>query len=184
MTASTAIDARLSALREEFDNSFARAPNTGTALAENLLAIQLGGIAHALRVAQIGGLFVDRHIVSLPSPSTELLGVAAFRGQLAPVYDLAAMLGYTRHTTSRWLVLLRLQEPVAFTFDAFDVHIAAPPEDILRSDSNLQQQSRRAHISEAVRTANGILPIIDLVSIVDNIKRQYATPTKTKGKSS
>jgi purine-binding chemotaxis protein CheW len=183
MTTSTADNPKLIALREEFDNSFARAPLGQTAQAENLLAIQLGGVAHAIRVAQIGGLYVDRHIMPLPTPAVELLGVAAFRGQLAPVYDLAAMLGYARHSASRWLVLLRLQDSVAFTFDAFDAHIAASPEDILRGDGKSPQQSARSHIGDAVRTANGILPIIDLHSIVENIKRQYATPTKTKGKS-
>jgi len=170
----------LAALREEFDNSFAHVPHIGSAVAENLLAIQLGGIAHAIRIAQIGGLYVDRHIMPLPTPAAELLGVAAFRGRLAPVYDLAALLNYTRHTTSRWLVLLRLQDPVAFTFDGFDAHIAALPEDILHSDGKSQQQAARPHICDAVRTANGVLPIIDLHSIVEKIGLQYATRLKQR----
>lgn len=185
MTTLPAINTSLTALREEFDQSFAHAPRVSNAASENLLAIHLGGVAHAIRIAQIGGLYVDRHIMPLPTPASELLGVAAFRGQLAPVYDLAAMLGYARHTTSRWLVLLRFQDPVAFTFDGFDAHITVSPENILRGDANSQQQqAARPHISDAVRTEGGILPIIDLHSIVHNIRQQYATPAKSKGKSS
>ena len=180
----SAANTKLIALREEFDRSFAHAPGARDAAPENLLAIRLSDVPHAIRVAQIGGLYADRHVMPLPTPATELLGIAAFRGQLAPVYDLAALLGYTRHASPRWLVLLRIEDSIAFAFDGFDAHIAVRPDQILRGGEGQRQEAPQQHGHDAVRTSDGILPIIDLHSIVDNIRRQYATTIKTKGKSS
>jgi hypothetical protein len=82
------------ALRREFDQSFAQPPATELARVENFLAVRIGGDAYAMRVAEIAGLYADKRIVPLPSPLPSLLGTVGFRGQIAPVYDLAMLFGY------------------------------------------------------------------------------------------
>lgn len=182
MNASASNNDKLISLREEFDRSFAKAPALISAAAINMLAIQLGGVGYAIRVADIGGLFADRHIMPLPTQVPELLGVSAFRGQLAPVYDLAALLGYARQATPRWLVLLRMRDPVAFGFPIFNAHISIMPDLILHGKTDEQTPTTRQHLHDAVRTEQGILPIIDLPSIVENIRLRSTAPVKTKGK--
>ncbi len=157
----------LLALRQEFDRSFAQAPRMETARAESFLAVRVGADAYALRVAEIGGLFTDRRIMPLPTPMPELLGVAGFRGQIAPVYDLAALLGYARQTAPRWLILARLREPVALAFDTFEAHFSALPERIIAAEG---KGAGRRHLGSAVRTDDAVRPIIQLQSLLEDIQ--------------
>lgn len=162
------------ALRQEFDLSFAQAPRVATGSLENLLAIRVGGDAYAIRIAEIGGLYADRRIMPLPTLVPELLGVAGFRGQIAPVYDLGALLGYARQAPPRWLILVRLREPLALAFDAFEAHFAVLPERIVSTSSDTPAESGAAHphLCDAVRTDDTVRPIIHLQSLLDDIQRR------------
>ncbi|MFI4940817.1 MAG: chemotaxis protein CheW [Burkholderiales bacterium] len=167
-------NAQVLALREEFDRGFSQAPRLGTGNLEKMLAIRLGDGSYAIRIADISGLYVDRRIMPLPTRIGAFLGVAGFRGQIAAVYDLAALLGYVRHTPPRWLILLRGREPVALVFDAFEAHFAVLPEQILRTDqaAAVAPDAARRHLNDAVRTAHALLPIINLQSLLEDIRRQ------------
>lgn len=172
------------AMRREFDLSFARAPHAETAHLEKLLAIRLGADAYAIRIAEIGGLYVDRPILHLPTPVAGLLGVAGFRGRIAPVYDLAALLGHARQTCQaapRWLILTRLQEPVALAFDAFDGHFAVAPERIVKAPDNASAPAGGGpHLRDAVLSDDAVRPIIHLQSLLDNIQRQGDVPVRPR----
>ncbi|EJL90872.1 chemotaxis signal transduction protein [Herbaspirillum sp. CF444] len=166
--------AQLLALREEFDRDFTQAPSPENGSIEKLLSIRVGAGSYAMRVADIGGLYVDRRIVPLPSPVGALLGMAGFRGQIAAVYDLAVLLGYVRQTPPRWLVLLREREPVALAFDAFDAHLAVRSEHIFLADqvAAVAPAAARPHLNDAVRTEHALLSIINLTSLLKNIRDQ------------
>jgi chemotaxis signal transduction protein len=173
-TATTDSNAQLRALREAFDLGFAQAPHALANSPEKLLAIRLNGAGYAVRVAEIGGLHLDRRIMPLPTQIPELIGMAGFRGQITPVYDLAALLGYARQTSPRWLILLRQRETVALAFDAFEAHFAVAPEQILRTQqtTSTAPDAARPHLNDAVRTETALLPIINLSSLLETIRRQ------------
>lgn len=160
------------AMREDFDQSFARLPAEDPPR-ESLLAVRVVGDPYAIRIADILGLHVDRHIVTLPSARREFLGVAGFRGQIAPVYDLAAMLGYTRARPAmpRWMVSLRHGEPIAFAFDAFDHLFTVEAQQIARSaQAQRAQQPDRPHLRDVALDGTAIRPIIQLQSTLSVIQ--------------
>ncbi len=183
--------ATVAELRREFDAAFAVAPQRETARRENLLAVRIGGDGFALRVSQIAGLFVDKQVTPLASPSPELRGVAGFRGRAAPVYDLAALLGYGTSVgaeTMRWLVLARASEPLALAFDAFEAHFtvasAVGVGDIVRAPGSTLKvgAALRPQVFDAVRYQAGehseMRPLIDLDAIVDSIRRRSMAPAQ------
>lgn len=160
------------AMREAFDQSFAQRPIEDPPH-ETLLAISVVGDPYAIRIADILGLHADRHIVALPSARRAFLGVAGFRGVIAPVYDLAAMLGYTRTRPAmpRWIVSLRHSESIAFAFDAFDRLFTVGAEQLTRSpDAERTRPPERPHLHDVVRDGATIRPIIHLQSTLSAIQ--------------
>jgi purine-binding chemotaxis protein CheW len=139
-------------LRREFDGSFALA-RTASPEHEDILAIQFGGDPHALRLADIAGLFVDRPITPLPSRRPEVLGLAGFRGAILPVFDLAAVLGYTASRAPRWLVVAAAA-PIAFAFEALIGH---------------HRVDRRAVSGEVVDVDGRTWPLVALASVVTTV---------------
>jgi len=173
-------------LRREFDLSFARAARAEAAAMQHLLAVRIGGDPYAIGLDEIAGLFSGREIVPLPTPLPELLGLAGFRGQVAPVYDLAALLGYARRQEPRWLVLVRHLHPVALAFDAFEAQLVASPEQIVpiadapRRNHSPQTAALPASIAHAVRGEHGVHPIVRLPAVVEDIQRRVDLARYTK----
>ncbi|HEX7645279.1 MAG TPA: chemotaxis protein CheW [Burkholderiaceae bacterium] len=170
-------------LRREFDDAFARAPRTEAASLHNLLAIRLAGEGYVLRVAQIAGLYVDKTVSPLPTPLPELKGLAGFRGRVAPVYDLASLVGYPAAPavpSMRWLVLARADEPLALAFEAFEAHFSIAQADIVRAPGAALKvaPALRPQVFDAVRFGAAMRPVIDLVSIIDTIRRRCAAPAQ------
>ena len=61
----------------------------------------MGGDPHALRINDIAGLYADMKITPCPSPVPAVARSSpAFRGEVVPVYDLAALLGYPHERQS------------------------------------------------------------------------------------
>lgn len=164
------------ALRREFDLGFAQAPRMETESFEKLLALRIGGDPYAIRVSEISGLHADRRIMPLPTPVPELLGVAGFRGEIAPVYDLAALLGYAGVSSPRWLILLRSPEraPVALAFDIFEMHVSVSPQHIVSSSEEMPAPTgtARPHLRDAVHGDDVLRPIIQLQSLLESIQRR------------
>ncbi len=172
MTPGTAdLGETLRALSREFDDSFAQAPREHTQAMESLLAIRMAGRPYALRLTDIDGLHVDRRIVPLPAQAAHLLGVASFRGRIAPVYDLASLCGYARVSSPRWLVLLRSKEPVALAFELFEKHFSVLPQDIISAQAAdlAAKLTSTAHLAHAARHEDTARPIIELPSLLADI---------------
>jgi len=161
------------ALRQEFDLTFAQAPRMETEQRENLLAIRIGDDPYAIRITEIGGLHADRRIMPLPTPMPELLGVMGFRGKIAPVYDLATLLGYARPSSTRWIVLLKSVEPVALAFDAFERHFAVSQLQIISEKTDMPAETgARPHLFDAVRSDDVVRPVIQLQSLLAAIQKR------------
>lgn len=138
-------------LASEFDGAFALAHAAPAALAD-LVTIGIAEDRFALRLAEVAGVFVDRPITKVPSRRADLLGLAAFRGTVVPVFDLATRVGYTRAHAPRWLVLAAAA-PVAFAFERFDGHVrvlAAAIADVVTLDGHSIPTLDIASIARAI----------------------------------
>ncbi|NVB82446.1 MAG: chemotaxis protein CheW [Kofleriaceae bacterium] len=155
-------------LKGAFDSAFARAPEEESGATVRLLAIRIGGEAHALRLAEIAGVFVDRTITPVPSRSPALLGIAGVRGAVVPVFDLGALVGYEGAAPRvRWLVIAA-RERVGFAFDAFEGHLAVAATAIVRA------REGSSHVREVARSGDQLRPIVLLESVIAALGRKEA----------
>jgi chemotaxis signal transduction protein len=117
---------RLDELRAAFARGFAAAPAPEAEPGTALLRIRLGDEPCAIVLAECARLHADLAIVPMPSPARALLGLAAVRAAIVPIYDLRAILGVATGTRPRWLVIGRDAPVLGYAFDAFDgyVHVA------------------------------------------------------------
>jgi purine-binding chemotaxis protein CheW len=159
------------ALREEFDRGFAQAPVPASAGQERLLAIQAGAPC-LLRLSAIRAIHTDRVLLPLPSRLPELLGITGIRGELAPVFDLAALLGYAPARAPRWLALTASPGGaiLGLAFSAFDAHVLAAPQQFLPATA--MQAGPARHVEHAVQLDGGLLPLIGLASLTDELTRR------------
>jgi len=154
-------------LRRAFDRTFAEAPRAEPIPFEDLIALRVGADGYAVREGEIAGLFKDRPVTPLPTPVPGLLGIAALRGGLFPVYDLASLLGHPR-SEPRWLVLAKARDPLALAFDAFEGHLRVPRERVTAAGPGGVVR----HAERAVRVGDAARPILDVVSIVREIENR------------
>lgn len=151
------------ALRAQFDRAFAHAPAPPPDQRHALLAIRAGVAPYAIRLAEIGGLHADRRVLALPGRLPELRGVTAIRGQIVPVYDLAALLGQEAAPEPRWLVLVAARQPLALAFDQFEAHISAAAGQLLDGGADGQA---------ALRHQGLVRPVLDLPSLTTDIRKR------------
>lgn len=169
MTASTTIAQRLSALRQDFDQSFARTAGGPPESQLDFLAIRVAGDPYAIRLTEVQTLHADRKLVWAPSLLPELLGVCGFRSVLTPVYDLAPLLGYAAGLPSRWLVVAQSASPIAFAFGDFDAHLRVPLESLSAPEAT---SGGAAAVGGAVHSAGITLPLLHLPSLVEAIAQR------------
>lgn len=151
-------------LRAAFDGSFALARDREPIATDDLIGIELGGAPHALRLAELAGVFADRKVVALPSASPDVVGMAGFRGTIVPVFDLATLLGYPRAPRLRWLALAA-GAPVAFAFAELSAYLRVPREAITSSTA-------QAHVQALAHAANRVWPVISVGSLVDRLAQR------------
>ncbi|MFN8449184.1 MAG: chemotaxis protein CheW [Anaerolineae bacterium] len=171
------LSGRAGALRQAFDQTFAAAPGETTVTMQAFLAIGVGGDNYALRLSEIAELFADKKVVPLPSQSTDVLGIASFRGVLVAIYDLRSLLGYPNFAgaSPRWLALVAPDAPVGLAFDQLDGYLDLPPEAIAQAS---EAERARQHLTETVSAAGVVRPVISVASILTMIERraQAASP--------
>ncbi len=167
---------RAAALREAFDRTFAAPPPRTDHALEDVLAVRIGGDPFALRLSEVADLRADRVVVPVPSAVPELLGLVGLRGTLAPVYDLAALLGYPPHAAARWLVVTKGAAPVALAFEAFETHARVPREAFVGDDAPSPQR----HVRGAVRLDGALRPILATTSVLEAIASRAGTGARSK----
>jgi chemotaxis signal transduction protein len=159
--AGPALTDRLADLRRRFDEAFTLPPPGAAPPVEDLLAVRVAATPYALRLAEIAGVFVDQVVAPLPGPVPELIGVAAFRGALVPVYDAAVLLGHASPAARRWLALTRHTPTVALAFDAADGHHRVSARDIA-APAAPSGPHRPGYVNGLVRLVAEVRPILDL----------------------
>ncbi|HYQ01512.1 MAG TPA: chemotaxis protein CheW [Polyangiaceae bacterium] len=167
MTTSTSIEQKLSELRREFDQSFARAAGAPLPSQLDFLTIVVAGDTYAIRLSEVQSLHADRKLVPAPSVLPELLGVCGFRSVLTPVYDLAQLLGYGSGQAARWLVVAEGALPIAFAFGNFGSHLRVPLENVSAPES-----AGTATLGGAVQSDGITRPLLHLPSLVEGIAQR------------
>jgi chemotaxis signal transduction protein len=152
------------ALREAFDGSFAHEPSVESKVASSFLCLRTHDRAFALDLAGVAGLFKNRRIVPVPGSAAAFLGLATFRGDIAPVYDLGAILGHRGgNEAPAWMVLLLGRTPVAVAFDMFERQVRVDPEGI-------RTASRPGAIAEeSIETSDGPCAVLRAAGLLHAI---------------
>jgi purine-binding chemotaxis protein CheW len=166
-----AVLASAAALRRRFDESFARPAGSTAERREEMLAIRVAGEPYALRLSEVAGLRADLKIVPVPSPAGPLLGIVGVRGSMAPIYDLAALLGHPPVAAPRWVAFARAQQFVGLAFETFESYLCVA-EDSLAADGAEEPGTvrTRPQVRGTARAAGLLRPIIHMPSVVDMLK--------------
>lgn len=158
-------------MRRSFDESFALPTSTRVDSVEDLLAVRVSGDAYALRLSEIAGLHVDLRIAPLPGAAAHLLGIAAIRGVMAPVYDLAGLLGYPPAVSSRWVALVRTPHLVGLALEYFEAHLRIRQESV--SAKAPEDRSRASRYSrDAVKSDGGLRPILQVSTLIQSLREK------------
>jgi purine-binding chemotaxis protein CheW len=154
-------------LRAQLDASFAEPREIVRPAMSALLAIRAGDELRAVQVSELQAVLADRPITRLPTPVPELLGLCAIRGAIAPVYDLAALLGgpIHRHHAPRWIMLTQHRERIALAFDALDAQLLVPTSEIASADGGTGQGG-------AVRVHGVLRPLARIAAVLELIERR------------
>ncbi|MBZ5617407.1 MAG: chemotaxis protein CheW [Acidobacteriia bacterium] len=164
----------LAELRSAFDESFAL-PSRSREHQESVIQVRVGSEVFAIRTGHIAGLVKSKKIVPLPSRIPELRGLAALRGSLIPVYDLAALLGIPPGVSGpSWLVLVSCDTLIGLAFDGFEGQQV--PEWL--SD----QQSERQYVRQLVRIGSAVRAVLDIPGLAAAIRKRagLAPPAKER----
>jgi chemotaxis signal transduction protein len=153
-------------LRRAFDAAFAKAPPQPDAGFEDVLAIRFGADPYVLRLSEIAGLHVDRQIVPVPSAHPGLLGIAALRGQILPVYDLGVVLGYAPADGPRWLVVGPAPRSISLAFAELEGPLRLGRASFSSSRAEL---TPRKHVRDMVRVEAVVRSVVDIGSVLSEI---------------
>jgi chemotaxis signal transduction protein len=166
---------RAAQLQREFDRGFAEPPRQDNARArEDLLALRAGSDDCVIRLSAMRGLLARPTIVALPSPVTELLGLAGLRGALLPVFSLAALQGQPLPTEApAWMILIEADGLVGLAFEELLGHVSLDRDEIAAlpptSDGGA---SRPDVIPQAARVGETLRPLVDVPSLVAGLRRR------------
>lgn len=153
-------------LRAAFDGSFAEARRAPEEI-EDVLAIVVGGLPHAIRMQEIASLFVDRAITPVPTRRSEVIGISGFRGAFVPVFDLAVLLGHPPAVAPRWIVVAATA-PIALAFGGFEQHLRVARDAIV---PYAVVERSPVHLRDIVRANGQLRPLIGITSLIDVITR-------------
>ena len=151
-------------LRGAFDATFAVQPAIPEP-GEDCLVLRLAEDPFLLRLAEIGGLFADRPLEPVPGLLPELQGIVSLRGQLVPIYDLGALLGYPPTTACRWFALGRGAGHLGLAFATLDAHVRLSHGTLAEADP-ATPATARPHVRGSARLAWGVCPILDMAAIL------------------
>ena len=144
-------------------------PPTGEApAAYDYLRVLVGGEPFALPLVEIAALHADLPVVAVPSPARELLGIAAVRSVLVPIYDLRLAIGAGAALPARWTVLVR-GGTAGFSFDGFEGHARTTVRVAVTEDGGVRP---------LVTLAGRSQPVIAIESLLKTIQSRWTKETR------
>jgi chemotaxis signal transduction protein len=152
-------------MRAAFDRGFAEPPAGAAEPSANYLGIRVAGHAYAVALAEIGAVSAGKRLAPLPSSARELLGVAGVRGDIVPVFSLAALLGHGAAEGGRWL-MLAAGGKAGFAFDALDGQLDIPLSAIAPASSASGFVQANAVIAGAAR------PVVSIPALMEHLERR------------
>lgn len=175
---------RVVAARRSFDLAFAEPRREAEAARVSALSIEAGGDVYVVRLASVGGVHVDRPLTRLPGETKAFLGVVALGPALVPAWDLRVLLGYAPPPSPsarggppaeapRWLMTVK-EAGLALAFDSCAGAIHPPASDFAARGPS---ERGSAHVRELVRWGGGLLPVLDVESVLAAI-RSLARPVE------
>ncbi len=168
---------RAAALRAAFDSSFALPLGAVSPETEDLLHVRVAGAPYSFRLRELSGLVAKRAIVQVPSRSAGLLGLSGIRGEIVPVFSLAALLGTGTETDAPpWVVLSAAPEPIAFAFSHFDGFVRVQKTELHPAATS---DSARPWLTEFVSTADGPRALIGVPLLVGTLHSRLG-PSRPK----
>ena len=175
------VDNMATQLRQTFDRTFAVPPSLASTQIEDLLTISVKGHPYAIRLLDIAEIVTGREIVSVPSVTPDLLGIAGIRGGIVPVFGLSSILGYGPDPESpRWMILCGSEEPIALAFSNFEGYLRLPTSD-LYADENLSARSQqKKYVNQVASTPDGVRAVISIALIMATIRNRISQHRPTK----
>ena len=170
-------------LRQAFDHSFALPPSADSPEVQDLLMIRVAGDPYAIRLLDITEIVTGRSVVSVPTITPGLLGLAGIRGGIVPVFGLSSILGYGPDSGSpRWMVLCGAEEPIALAFSNFEGYLRLPTS-ALHVDENFSATSEKTkYLDQVARTPDAVRAVISIALILATIRNRISQHRPTKEK--
>jgi chemotaxis signal transduction protein len=158
---------RLAELRTAFDRTF-QLPYQGKSKdVEPMIAFRIAGTPLAVGVQHITGIMKRTVILPVPSIVPELLGVAAVRGVLVPVFNLAAMLELPPSSEPQWFMQMNRETPVALAFDDLEGRVEVERSHVYADETS----SRRKHIHQLAAVGSVVRAVIDASGLMESIRQ-------------
>ena len=171
-------------LRQAFDRSFALPPSPAPPENQDLLMIRVAGDPYAIRLCDIAEIVTDRSVVSLPSVTPDLLGLAGIRGGIVPVFGLSSILGYGPDSGSpRWMVLCGAEDPIALAFSDFEGYLRLPASALYADDNVRRTGEHVKYVNQVASTPDGARAVISMALIMATIRNRINQHRPTKESS-
>jgi purine-binding chemotaxis protein CheW len=168
-------------LRHAFDGMFALPPSLASREVEDLLTIRVAGDPYAIRLLDIAEIVTERSVVSVPSFTPDLLGLAGIRGGIVPVFSLSSILGYGPDTGSpRWMILCGTEEPIALAFSDFEGYLRLPTSALHADENFLAAREHVQYVNQVASTPDGARAVISMALIVATIRNRISQHRPTK----
>ena len=165
----TSSNDRATALRRAFDAAFAEPLVEPLAPPTAVVRVALGELEIGVRLVDIASIVRVETLLPVPSRRRDLLGVAALRGAMVPVFSLESLLDLARHdAATTFLLVARSRPTVAFgctnVVGILDVPLAALVE------------SGAVHAPQLCVSPDGAtLPIVSVASLLGAIHSDLAS---------
>lgn len=168
-------------LRQAFDSTFATPQSLTTGEIENLLMIRIAGDPYAIRLLDIAEIISGRSVVSVPTTTPDLLGLAGVQGGIVPVFSLSSLLGYGLETDPpRWMIICGSEEPFALGLSDFEGHLKLPTS-ALHTDENFRTSRENVkYVTQVARTPNGVRAVISIPLIMATMRNRISQLRPTK----